>query len=1030
MTARPPSTHSRRLPRRATPARWLAAVCAAPLAVGVIPSAAADHTPTPTSVVLVGSLQSEAGCPGDWQTDCLQTTLVPVTGSPGVYQGTVDVPAGDYEYKVALNGSFAENYGAGGAAGGANIAVTAPGGPVTFTYDHSSHVISDSVPDRVGATAAAHWLATDTIAWDLPDPAAGTTHRLYTAPDGGLEVVDGAVTGGTAVELNRDAAGLGAALAAEFPHLAAYDALRLPASAAGRAAELLKGQLAVATLDAAGRVTAVTGVQVPGVIDDLYAGAADDELGLRWTGQVPRLALWAPTARSVTVRVYARGAASTDAPVAIEPMKAGKDGVWSAGGRKDWKGASYLYEVEVFAPETGAVERNLVTDPYSVGLTTNSERSLFVDLDDATLAPRGWSGLVKPALAKQEELSIYELHLRDFSITDTTVPAARRGTYLAFTDPSTAGMRHLGELADAGLNAVHLLPVNDIATIEEVASARREPACDLPSYAPDSDQQQACVAATAIDDGYNWGYDPLHHTTPEGSYSTNPADATRTREFRAMVAGLNGTGLRVIQDVVYNHTSSAGQAGENDLDRIVPGYYHRLDPTTGAVETSTCCPNTATEHTMMGKLVVDSMVTLAKTYKLDGFRFDLMGHHPKQNILDVRAALDALTLAEDGVDGKGISIYGEGWDFGEVAGGARFVQATQANMAGTGIGTFNDRVRDAVRGGTVLDEDPREQGFGSGLFTDPSGAAINGTTAEQREQLLLAQDQIKVGLTGNLEDYTFTDRTGATVRGSQVPYGPTPLPAGYTADPQEAVNYVEAHDNLTLYDALAFKLPQGTSMADRVRMHVLSLSVPTFGQGINFWHAGADTLRSKSLDDNSYDSGDWFNVLDHTGTINGFGRGLPPEADNGDVWPIAAPLLADPALRPSPADIASARAQATGLLAIRESSPLFTLGTAAAVQERVSFPVGGPAQTPGVVVMRLDDAAGTDLDPAREGLVVVFNASDEATTQVVAGTAGRAHTLHPVQAGGVDAVVKTATHDSASGAFTVPARTVAVFQAR
>ena len=171
-----------------------------------------------------------------------------------------------------------------------------------------------------------------------------------------------------------------------------------------------------------------------------------------------------------------------------------------------------------------------------------------------------------------------------------------------------------------------------------------------------------------------------------------------------MVQGLNGAGLRVVIDVVYNHTPAAGQDPKSILDRVVPGYYQRLNPTTGQVETSTCCSNTATEHAMMEKLMIDSVVTWAKEYKVDGFRFDLMGHQPKSSMVNLRRALDKLTLAKDGVDGRRIYLYGEGWNFGEVANNARFVQATQLEMAGTGIGTFNDRLRDAVRGGGPFDE--------------------------------------------------------------------------------------------------------------------------------------------------------------------------------------------------------------------------------------------------------------------------------------------------------------------------------------
>ena len=148
---------------------------------------------------------------------------------------------------------------------------------------------------------------------------------------------------------------------------------------------------------------------------------------------------------------------------------------------------------------------------------------------------------------------------------------------------------------------------------------------------------------------------------------------------------------------------------------------------------------------MMGKLMIDSVLTWTRAYKLDGFRFDLMGHQPKAAMVELRERLDRLTLERDGVDGRSVYLYGEGWDFGEVAGGARFEQATQANMAGTGIGTFNDRLRDAVRGGGPFDEDPRVQGFASGLYTDPNGAEVNGSEADQLARLLLAHDQIKVG---------------------------------------------------------------------------------------------------------------------------------------------------------------------------------------------------------------------------------------------------------------------------------------------
>ncbi|MEV0719894.1 pullulanase-type alpha-1,6-glucosidase [Asanoa sp. NPDC050611] len=973
--------------------------------------ALADHTPLPAQVTLVGSLQSELGCPGDWQPECAQTALAPVAGSPGLFRASFTVPAGSWEYKVALNGSWDENYGAGGAPGGANIPLAAPGGVLTFTYDHATHRIVDDAPRALGAEAAAHWVRRGLIAWQ--PPAAAVRFALYTAPSGGMSVADGAVVGGSAHPLGVRAAGLPSDVRSAFPHLAGFRALTVPASVP--VASVLTGQVAVAAFDASGALVDATGVQIPGVLDDLYAGAARRTLGVSWSGRgVPSFALWAPTAQSVSLSVDGVGTV---------PMRRDRDGVWTAVGARSWRGASYVYSVRVFAPTTGKVETNTVTDPYSVALTADSTRSVLASLSDPALAPPGWARLRKPSAPAFTAAHVYELHVRDFSIGDTTVPAEHRGTYDAFTDRSSAGMRHLRSLSSAGVTHLHLLPVFDFATVPERRSDQAVPGCDLAALPPASEEQQACVEPVRPTDGFNWGYDPWHYTTPEGSYAVSPDGAARTREFRSMVAGVNGAGLRVVMDVVYNHTTASGQAPKSVLDRIVPGYYHRLT-LTGQVETSTCCANTATEHRMMEKLMVDSVVTWARDYKVDGFRFDLMGHHSKANMLAVRHALDRLSLARDGVDGRSILLYGEGWNFGEVANDARFVQATQANMAGTGIATFSDRLRDAVRGGGPFDANPHLQGFGSGLFTDPNGDPVNGSPDEQRARLLLQQDQIKVGLAGNLRSYRFESRTGAVVTGAEVDYNGQP--AGYAAAPAETVTYVDAHDNETLFDNLQYKLPASLPMADRVRMNTLSLATTTLSQGVGFWHAGTDLLRSKSLDRNSFDSGDWFNRVDWTGGSSTWGSGLPPRGDNEAKWSYMRPLLADPALKPAPADMAAAATGAADFLRIAGSSPLFALPSATEIQRRVAFPIGGPDQAPGVIAMTLDDTAGKDVDRRWERVVVIFNASPTATTQTVPGTAGRPYALHPVQAAGADPVVKSARY-TGGGTFTVPARTVAVF---
>ncbi|HVL53565.1 MAG TPA: pullulanase-type alpha-1,6-glucosidase, partial [Vitreimonas sp.] len=699
-------------------------------------------------------------------------------------------------------------------------------------------------------------------------------------------------------------------------------------------------------------------------------------------------------------------------------------GVWSVTGTAAWKNEFYVYAVEVFAPSTGAVETNFVTDPYSFALATNSTRTQIVDPSDAALRPSGWTTYTKPAIGAPEGISLYELHVRDFSINDATVPAAERGTYSAFNRTTSDGMRHLRSLASAGLTHVHLLPVFDIATVDEDRSTHLEPPCDLASFPRDSQEQQACVGQVRNQDGFNWGYDPWHYTAPEGSYAVNPNGGSRTTEFRSMVKALNESGLRVVVDVVYNHTNASGQAPKSVLDRIVPGYYHRLLED-GTVATSTCCANTATEHAMMEKLMVDSIVTWARDYKVDGFRFDLMGHHSKANMLAVRAALDGLTLAEDGVDGSKIYVYGEGWNFGEVENDRRFVQATQLNMDGTGIGTFNDRLRDAVRGGGPFDGDQRvNQGFASGLYTDPNGVS-SATPEQQRQRLLLLQDQIKVGLAGNLQGFTFTDRTGATVTGAQVDYNGSPV--GYTSDPQEAITYVEAHDNETLFDALAYKLPQGTSAGDRRRSQIVALSTVALGQGLPFFHAGGELLRSKSLDRNSYDSGDWFNRIFWDRSDNNFGVGLPRQDDNGSAWPIIGPILANTSIDPAQADIEWTNKRFAELLRIRRSSPIFQLGTAELVQQRLSFANNGPDQIPGLIVMRLSDTVGADLDRNARSIVVIFNGSDTSQSISLPEAVKGQFRLHHVQQTSDDEVVRASKFTQKTGTFSVPARTTAVF---
>ncbi|MDH6449464.1 MULTISPECIES: pullulanase-type alpha-1,6-glucosidase [unclassified Streptomyces] len=849
-------------------------------------------------------------------------------------------------------------------------------------------------------TSKAVWIDRDTVAWNGSEAAAST--QLLYSRDGSIAVNGGALTSDDERWLRLTKTALTDTQKAKFPHLKDYTAWSVDPRDRDRVKQALSGQVVASQRAANGAVLTATGVQVAGVLDDLYPGATKAELGPVFHKDRPTLSVWAPTAQSVKLELDGSTVAmNRDATT----------GVWSVTGPKSWKGKPYRYVVKVWAPSVRKVVTNKVTDPYSVALTTDSERSLVVDLNDRSLAPSGWSTYRKPTAVPLKDAEIQELHIRDFSVADETVPSKDRGTYLAFTDKNSDGSRHLRQLAKAGTSYVHLLPAFDIATVPEKKSEQSTPDCDLASYPADSDQQQACVAASAAKDAYNWGYDPYHYTVPEGSYASDPDGTGRTVQFRKMVKSLNQDGLRVVMDVVYNHTAASGQAPTSVLDRIVPGYYQRL-LADGSVANSTCCANTATENAMMGKLVVDSIVTWAREYKVDGFRFDLMGHHPKANILAVRKALDALTLKKDGVDGKKIILYGEGWNFGEVADDARFVQATQKNMAGTGIATFSDRARDAVRGGGPFDEDPGVQGFASGLYTDPNGSASNGTAAAQKARLLHYQDLIKVGLSGNLAQYRFTDTDGKEVTGAQVDYNGQP--AGYAAAPGDALAYADAHDNESLFDALTYKLPAGTSASDRARMQVLAMATAALSQGPALSQAGTDLLRSKSLDRNSFDSGDWFNAIHwNCRDGNGFGRGLPMAADNASKWPYAKPLLGS--VRVGCAQIQGASAAYQDLLRIRTTEKAFSLGTADRVQSTLSFPLSGKDETPGVITMELGD------------LVVVLNATPKAQNQRVDALAGTTYRLHPVQAAGADSTVKAASYAKETGTFAVPARTVAVF---
>jgi pullulanase len=867
-------------------------------------------------------------------------------------------------------------------------------------------------------TARAHWVSRDIILWPTP-MTAGHSYTLHHADQGGLQLSDTGIVGGETITL-APAPDAGATFREIAPHLASYSGFRLPVMPLARLRKMLRSQLAVLTRDENGTAMSATGLQLPFVLDAVYAEAARHKTpGVSWRAGKPTLAVWAPTARNVTLLLFTlgRSAAPTRVPMTLDAAS----GVWRVTGAASWAGLFYLYEIDVFVRARGRFVTSTVTDPYSISLSTNSTHSQIVDLSAGSLFPAGWTKTKRPPFAGQQNAVLYELHVRDFSINDESVPAALRGCYGAFDTPGGNGHAHLVALARAGLTHVHLLPVFDFATVEEDAGKRQTPDANaLSAMPPDSDRQTAALESLKGRDGFNWGYDPQHFFAPEGGYATDPDGPARILEFRSMVQGLHRAGLRVVMDMVFNHTYASGLGERSVLDKAVPGYYHRLNAA-GDIEHSTCCENTASEHAMMEKLMVDNVLMWVRQYRVDGFRFDLMGHHMVRNMLAIRAALNTLTESKDGIDGASIILYGEGWNFGEVASGARGVNAIQAHLAGTGIATFSDRMRDAIRGGGPFGN-PREAGFATGLYFAASSEG-NADREGQRQQLIARNDLLRLNMAGSLRDYPLPTPAGVRL-GAHIDYNGSP--AGFAQDPAEVVNYASAHDNETLFDKIQWAMHPDASTTERVRMNNLANAIIALSQGLAFFHAGDDILRSKSLDRDSYNSGDWFNAIDWTYSQNNWGKGLPPSIR--DRWPLAAPLLADPRRAVTQRDILFARDVFREFLRIRASSGLFRLPSGAAVKERVTFLNTGPDQQPGLIVMNLD-GAGLPNEPFRR-VVVLVNCAPEPASFADASFKDAGLVLHPVQQGSVDSALKQTSFDAATGLLTAPARSAVVWVER
>ena len=498
----------------------------------------------------------------------------------------------------------------------------------------------------------------------------------------------------------------------------------------------------------------------------------DGELGALYEKEGTLLRVWTPTAKSVEVWIYADD--SFKGPSTKIEMVQKPKGIFEAYLPGDQHGTIYVYKI-LFLNNRESIS----VDPYARATTVNGMKSVIADLNRTN--PDGW-GERLPAFGLPEEAIIYELHIRDFSISETS-GIVNKGKFLGLTEKNTTNASGtstgLDYLVDLGITHIQILPMFDYATVDE---------------------------ANLTEPQYNWGYDPLNYNVPEGSYSTDPFDPfNRIFELKQMIRTLHENGLRVIMDVVYNHVYDPK---DQALERTVPGYFYRYNAD-GSLANGTGVGNdTASERHMMRKYIIDSVKYWAKEYHLDGFRFDLMGIHDSVTMNAIREALDKIDPS--------IIIIGEGWEMSTPL--PEDLKASQRNaQAMPRIAHFNDSIRIALKGSDFGDE--KDRGFISGK--------------------------------NYLEDLLLRNIKGAMHLSSHSSY----------VDPEQVIQYVEAHDNLTLYDKLLRSNPDDSEEV-RIKRHTLATSIVLLSQGVPFIHGGQEFLRTKAGVANSYQSPDEINQFE------------------------------------------------------------------------------------------------------------------------------------------------------------------------
>ena len=865
---------------------------------------------------------------------------------------------------------------------------------------------------------AAHWLDATTILWDPLDDNFSSVQLHYSAA-ADLEASRETGLNGTSVVLEE--VSLTDEQRAIAPHLADMRAFA-GAWSVDDAKAVMKTQAVLGAYDADGQIVEATSIQKANGLDQLYTTGDNDadeaQLGAIYADGNITVAVWAPTAQNVKLLTY-NDNKTLKSSVAMneDPMT----GIWSyTAAESELDRVLYRYEVTVFHPVTNKIETLQVTDPYSVALSTNGRFSRFVDLNDEDTKPAGWDNHSIPTIENPEDAVIYEGHIRDFSIMDESTAPENRGKFMAFTEEASLPVEHLRSLVAAGVTHFHMLPANDIATIEEDVSKivtfestvadlcllnRNASVCGVESnnatlgdllrgYDPITEpaKAQALVNDMRGFDQFNWGYDPHHFNAPEGSYSSDPEGIARIKEMRAMNMALHELGMRVALDVVYNHTNASGVFPKSVLDKVVPGYYHRYETDSGLIVRETCCADTEPRNAMMEKFMHDSVLMWTEHYKFDAFRFDIMSQATKDTMIALKEAVQAIDPDN--------YFYGEGWTRTDRG----YEQANQPNMAGTEIGTFNDRIREAVRQGRLFDR-------------------------EANDGQLDAQDRMKMSMAGTLSNYVLKTRTNTAVETSAL--------GGYAQDPADIINYVSKHDNETLWDQFNYTLPADLTLAERVRAQNIGMGATVLSQGIPFLQMGGEMLRSKSMDRNTYDAGDWFNFVDFTMNSNNWNVGLPLAQDNQGRWEEMATFIYSPERAATMSEIEFAHEVFKEHVMIRQSSSLFRLTSGQDIIDRVGFHNLGDRQQAGLIVMSIDDGIDpdsatelADLDPMHDAVVIVLNTGYEEKSIEVRTAAG--FMLHSIHANSVDPMVRGASFTEASGeaqggTFTVPALTMAVF---